>query len=298
MTEIDLRPINDTIVLHIRKDGHSINAYLLAATLVSLADAAKEANAQINPGYEIEVVVEALADGSIKAVLKAVYRSLGNLFSKEALNAIILGIIATYIYEHALAPDKKVNITVKTNEVIIQQENTKVIVPRVVYDAEQKVKVSERFQEKIGETFDSLLKDQEIKGLSLEPSLTLNKEMPQIERQVMEQLALPPKEGEEFELSEELADLQIIRAILEKSRRRWEFSWKGFRFPAPILDDKFYNDFTSHRIVIAPGDLLKTRLKIYRRRDTSAGVYINFRYEVIEVISHEPSKKLVQSELQ
>ncbi|HPH40690.1 MAG TPA: hypothetical protein PK274_10775 [Candidatus Fermentibacter daniensis] len=58
MPEIDLRVIGDTIILHLRKEHCVINAYAFATALVALADAAKNANNQINPGYEIEVLVE------------------------------------------------------------------------------------------------------------------------------------------------------------------------------------------------------------------------------------------------
>ncbi len=50
-------------------------------------------------------------------------------------------------------------------------------------------------------------------------------------------------------------------------------------------------------VVIAPGDEVKARLRIYRRKDAVAGVYVNFRYEVTEVISHKPAKSYVQSEI-
>lgn len=297
MTEIDLGAIGDTIVLHIRKDGHTINAYLLAATLVALADAAKEANEQINPGYDVEVLVESLSDGSIKAVLKVAYHSLRNLFSKDVLKTIILAVVASYIYENTLAPDKTVKVIVNSNEVLIQQEATKIIVPRQVYDAEQKVRKVSRFQEKIGEAFDTLLKDPDITSISIDPHIAANREFPTINRDLMERIAIPPREDEESQFIYEEADLQIIRAILEKSRRRWEFSWRGFRFPAPILDDKFYHDFMSHQIVIAPGDKLKARLRIYQHRDSATGVYVNERYEVIEVLNHESAKKYLQTEI-
>lgn len=298
MTEIDLRTIGDTIVLHIRKEGHSINAYLLATTLVALADAAKEANERINPGYEIEVVVEALSDGSVKAVLRTLYRSLDNLFSKETLKTIILGVLSTYIYECALAPDKKVSVIVNSAEVIVEQEDTKLIIPREVYEAEQKVKASSRFQDKVGEAFDAMLKDPSITSLSLAADTSVDKESSPIPRKVMELIAMPPKEGKEFQVVDEIADLQIIRAILEKSKRRWEFSWRGFRIPAPILDDKFYSDFISHQIVIAHGDKLKVNLRIYQRKDPVTGIYVNDRYEIIQVLQHEAAKRYAQTELQ
>src|SRR5438132_243641 len=41
----------------------------------------------------------------------------------------------------------------------------------------------------------------------------------------------------------ENTEVQIIRAILEKSRRRWEFVWRGIRISAPIADERFYAEF-------------------------------------------------------
>jgi len=139
MSEIDLRSVGDTIVLHMRKQQHSINAYTLATTLVALADAAKEANSQINPGYEIEVVVETLADGGFKAKVRGVYKTAENIFSSQALQTIVLAVIASYIYEQTLAPDQSVKVIVNTGEVIIEQGDKRIIVPRVVYEAEQQV---------------------------------------------------------------------------------------------------------------------------------------------------------------
>lgn len=294
MTEIDLRPIGDTIVLHLRKDQHNINAYALATTLISLADAAKEANDRINPGYSIEVVVEALSDGSFKAKVRVLYQSLENLFSKENIKAIVLSIIAAYIYEKTLVPDKSISVIVNSDEVVIEQEDKKIIVPRQVHEAEQQVKTSTRFQEKIGRAFDAILKDPEITGMSIEPDDDCENPPPPIKRKDIEQFAFQSPINDDRHVVEEQAELQIVRAILEKGRRRWEFSWRGFRIPAPILDERFYQNFISHRITIAPGDKLKVRLRIYQILEPATGVYMNDGYEVVEVIKHEPAFKDVQ----
>lgn len=298
MIEFNLKPVGDTIVLHLRKEQHTINAYALATTLVSLADAAKDANQQINPGYEIEVVVEALADGSFKAKISAVYNSLENLFTKQTLKTIVLSVIAAYIYENTLSPDKSVRVVVNTDEVIIEQDDKRIIVPREVHEAEQQVKKSSNFQDKIGTAFHAILKDPDIDSISIDPDVTPGTELPPISREDLERIAIPPTTEDDHQIVDEIAELQIIRAILEKSRRRWEFSWKGFRIPAPILDTRFYENFTSHRITIAPGDKLKAKLRIYQKKEPSTGVYINERYEVIEVLEHEAAPKHIQSEMQ
>lgn len=297
MTDIDLRSVGDTIVLHLRKQQHSINAYTLATTLVALADAAKAANEQINPGYEIEVVVETLSDGSFKAKIRAVYRSVGTLLSRQNIKSIILAVIASFVYEHTLAPDKSIKVIVNTDEVIIEQEDKRIIVPREVHDAEQQVNTSSRFREKIGQAFDAILKDSEIESVSIDPDDVEEHELPPIQREHIERIAIPPSQDVDQQVVDEIADLQIIRAILEKSRRRWEFSWKGFRVAAPILHEQFYKDFISHRITIAPGDTLKARLRIFQTLDPSTGVMINDRYEVIEVLTHHQAPKYTQGEI-
>ena len=67
MSTVRIGEIENTFVIHFGSNFHRINAYTLASALFGFADAAKAANSIINPGYEIEVVVEALSEGSFKA---------------------------------------------------------------------------------------------------------------------------------------------------------------------------------------------------------------------------------------
>jgi len=85
---------------------------------------------------------------------------------------------------------------------------------------------------------------------------------------------------------EEACDLQIVKAILERSNRKWEFMWRGVRISAPVLDAKFYTDFFAHNITIAPGDELQVMLAITQERDDRTGIYTNVDYKVIEVFKH------------
>ncbi len=58
MRILDIGKFENSIVLHFDTEDTRINAYTFASTLVALADAAKAANTSVNPGCEIEVVVE------------------------------------------------------------------------------------------------------------------------------------------------------------------------------------------------------------------------------------------------
>lgn len=93
------------------------------------------------------------------------------------------------------------------------------------------------------------------------------------------------------------AKLQILRAILEKSKRCWESVWRGVKISGPVLDAKFYEDFFAHKITIAPGDALKVVMKIYQTRIPDIGIYTNDKYEIIEVLEHIPKLKQTDIDL-
>ena len=87
---------------------------------------------------------------------------------------------------------------------------------------------------------------------------------------------------------EEDCDLQIVKALLVRSDRKWEFRWRGVRFSAPVLDKKFYDEFFAHRITIASGDEFKVCLVIRQTQDNDTGINANIGYEVIEAYRHIP----------
>jgi len=296
MATIDLRGIEDTIILHFRKEGARINAYTLASTLVAFADAIKEANSVINMGYSVEVVVEALNDGSFRVRIRTLCKSLKNLFSKQNAKVVILGLITCYIYETTLAPDKNIEVNVTDKYVVIEHGDNKIIVPRDVYEEKEKVKKQVKFREKIGKAFHVIKNDPQISSFSLDRGLDPEDYLPEIPREDFDKIELSPENEENEKKVTEVADLQIIKAILKQSRRKWEFSWRGVPISAPVLDKGFYGDFAAHRITIAPGDKLEVLLKIYQKRDSQTGVYTNSKYEIIEVREHLPKSKPQQQQ--
>ena len=152
MPVVEIKEFEEEFVLYFGSKPNRINAYTLASSLVSIADAVKSANSLINPGYNVEVVVEAFGQGSFKVKVKTLYEGAKNLFSKDNLKQVTLGVIAAYVFQHTLAPDVEVNVVVNENEVVIEQGETKVVVPREVHDCVQEVEKSEKFKQSIGLT--------------------------------------------------------------------------------------------------------------------------------------------------
>lgn len=287
MATVNIAQFEDTLVLHFEVEERRINAYTLASTLVAIADAAKAANASINPGYELEVVVEALSDGSFRAKIRALYNKRGVL-AAQALAAIAIGVVSNYIYERTFAVDNTVKVEVTTDEVIVQHGNDRVIVPRNVYEATRQAEKHQNFSGSIARALGSIAKDDNVTGLGLAPSDHSPTPEIIIPRRNLLLASTEDNEIPNDRVVPEIADLQIVKAILEKSKRKWEFMWRGFKISAPVLDDTFYKSFFAHQITIAPGDVLNVTLHIFQKRDEDTGIYRNVGYEVVSVHSHTP----------
>jgi hypothetical protein len=292
MNTLRVAAFEDSFVIHFGGEFARINAYTLATTLVNLADAAKAANASINPGYEIEIVVEALGAGSFRTKIRTLYESADNLFSKDSLRVIVLSVIAAFIYQHTLAPTPNVEVHVGVEEVVIEQGDTRVVVPRHVHDAVQHLQRNPDFMKGISQVFRAAEEDEHIVSIGFSPDYVEGPTPIEIPRERFS--AIPALADEEDGTSRELdevTDLEILRAILERSRRRWEFVWNGMTISAPVTDDQFYDDFFAHRITIAPGDALRVRLRVHQRRLPDVGIFVNEGYEVVEVLRHLPRAK-------
>jgi hypothetical protein len=288
---VRISELEDSLVIHFSVSDQRINAYTLATTLVGFADAAKAANSSINHGHEIEIVVEALGPGSFRAKIRAVYRKSKNLFSNQALQSIVLGIISSFIYERTLAKHDDVRVVVQTNEVIIEHGEDRIVVPRGTYDATRIAEKNPQFVRGMGRALDSISRDERISSIGFVPDMTSPEPSLLIPRDSLPTIDPSIRDEPPIRLVEEECELQIVKAILERGDRKWEFMWRGVKISAPVSDDSFYSDFFAHRITIAPGDELRVRLAITQIRDSETGIYTNTRYEVLEVRGHVPRMK-------
>lgn len=167
MSIIEIPREVDRFVLYFDTSQRRINAYALATSLIGLSDAVRAANAAVNPGYHVEVVVEALEDGSFQAVVRTIYEKTRDLLSSEAVKAIVYGIIATHIYETVIKTDVPPVVTVGADVVTVEVGKEKIIVPRDVYEAKKQLERSERFSAAVGQIFHGAQSDDSVKGLGL-----------------------------------------------------------------------------------------------------------------------------------
>ena len=287
MAELRISSLSEGFALYFETPEQRINAYALASTLVALADAAKAANRRLNDGTELEIVVEALGGGSFRVRITALIRESG-LFVKQAVPTIVLAVLANYIYDHTLAKKDPIQIQVLTDEVIVTQGDDRVIVSRQVHEATQVVSSDPDFTRHVDRMLGSVTIDDRVTGFGLSATVTGPPPEIMLPRELLEIRDSIPDEEAKTRIVEEDCDLQIVKAILERSKRKWEFKWRGVTIAAPITDPNFYTDFSSHSITIAPGDEFQARLAIKQKRDDFSGIYTNTSYEVITVYRHIP----------
>lgn len=285
---IDINQFKESFVIHFGGDFTRINAYTLATTLVSLANAAKSANSIINPGYEVEVVVESIGSGSFKAQVKTLYRGIGNLFTTQDLKPLVISVLAAYIAHSLFPTNVNINVVVTSDNVVLEQGDKKIIIPKNVHAELEKVRGVSRFRDEISRTFDVVEKDKNIEFFGVAKKITDKEPSVKVVRDDFPLFVSPVVEQGNSKQIIEVVDLVIMKAILERSKRKWEFVWRGVKISAPVLDNRFYDDFFARKITIAPGDSLSVKLKIYQVRDSDAGIFTNERYEIIEVLDHVP----------
>jgi len=291
MLTLEVRREIDRFVLYFETPKHDVSAYTLASALVGLADAAREANAVVNPGYKVVVVVEALSSGSFKATVRTVFTKAKNLFSHNAVQAVIWGIVSTHIYEKCIKTDEPPKITVSKDMVIVEVGKEKIIVPRDVYEAKKQVEKSERFRNAIGKVFEAAASDPNVTGIAIVDERNTPTPNLIIPKDLFCRFEIENTLDENSREIVEITQVEINRAILERGRRRWEFFWRGIKIAAPIFDDRFFDRFFAHEITIAPGDGLEVALRILQEKHPDSGIFVNKRYEIVEVYDHVPRLK-------
>ena len=100
-----------------------------------------------------------------------------------------------------------------------------------------------------------------------------------------------PKVEGDRKIYDERTKVVVLKAILERGGRKWQFVWNGIKISAPIRSDTFFDKMASKEYEFGQGDILDVTLRITRAKDEMAGVFINEKYEIIEVHSLEKTPR-------
>src|ERR1700675_3316566 len=129
---------DDTILLALGGSAGSIDAYTLAEALIGFADTARAISATIEPGTEIEILVEATGPGSYRTRIRRIKEEYGGLLT--IAGTVFWGVVSNVVYDATFKNDPKSEIIISANEVIIKHGSDTVIVSRTVHDMAENAK--------------------------------------------------------------------------------------------------------------------------------------------------------------
>jgi hypothetical protein len=292
MSEIRLAEFQgDTIVVHFGGPP-TIDAYTFAEVLIGFADTARAISSSIDPGQEIEIVLVADGSGSYRAVIKRIKKGYGGILSGAA-GAVFWGVVANVVYDATLKNDPPPQITINTNEVIVQHGPHTVIIPRTVHDAAENAKKSPAVKRGLKKTFEPLQADKNVTDFGLTRRVDDPEPLIKIPRAdfplVASQIGLVEEEPTERTKTEK-ARLVILKAWLNHAKRKWSFEWNGVPLSAPIVDKQFLDQLDRREHLLGAGDALDVEITFRQTFDKNLRVYVNDpnSFVVIKVIKPVP----------
>lgn len=283
----------ETIVLHFGGLPGNIGARTLGEALIGFSETAYGISATVDPGQDIEIVVEQTGPGSFRTLLRRVRQDPRGLLS-DGIKDIFWGIVAAAIFEYALKPADPAQITINTSEVILKVGKDTYIVPRNIYDASQNAQKNPVVEKGIRRTFRALEADKAVTDFGITGSLKDPQpliEIPRADFPAFPKTAvLETVDGANERFRRERTRLLVTKPWLNHARRKWSFEWNGVPISAPIIDAAFLDQIDRHEVVFGSGDALDVEISYKQTFSPELGIYENdtTSYVISKVIRTVP----------
>ena len=275
----------DGFVVYFGGQPNEVDTYTFANALVALSDAFQEINAQVNPGYSLELRLEAVADGSFKARIREIPKGLKNALIWGS-NVVIMPILVTIFYENVLKKEDGIRVTVNTNDVVIERGGDRVIIPREAYDRAQKMPDKTKVVGNVVAAVKAVEADPNVTSLGIYKDFDTDRApailIPRSEFAII-RIASGVEEGTKGRTITRDATLGIVKAVFTKSDRKWDFVWNGVKVGATINDPVFMASVMSRQIQFGAGDSIEATMEIDQTFDEMAGVWLNTSYRIAHV---------------
>ena len=239
---------DDTVVLHFGGDAERIDAYTLADALIGFADMARAINSTIDPGTEIELLVEATGPGSFRARIRRIKKDYGGLLAVSG--AVFWGVVGNYIYDEFVKDEKPPQITVNADGTIVKVGKHTIVVNHVIQNATDNAKKNPAVQSGLAKTFSALEADENVKEFGVTGSLKDADPLisiPRADFPKLAKLSLPAEPQSRERTQTKRARLFVLKAWLNHAKRKWSFEWNGEPISAPITDAKFWIALTAEK---------------------------------------------------
>lgn len=280
---------------------NEVNANTLGYSLINMATLVSEATREIDTVARVEIKVKATAPGSFEvflalhSTLDGVFQLLGpeGVAKASAASLGIIKIVSEALKLRKLLKGEPPTKTVPNGDEyeIHATDNAKVIVDRRTYNLYFN---HPEANDALSNIFKALNEDQSVERFEMSDSA--NEPLFESNREDFGQMALstsvPQPDKRDFI---ENTSVVVIKPSFKRNLT-WNVLYRGMPISVKVRDERFL-DRVQRGEKFARGDTLVVALRIEQRLDKHLRVYINKKYEIVEVAQHVPFEPFVQRSL-
>jgi hypothetical protein len=288
MATYDLTSLSDEeFVVHFGGRPREVDVYTFTNAMVGIADALREINAVVNPGQSLEIKIDAIGEGSFRTRIKTIKRRLPQMLWGTAKN-VVLPLLLTFVYDKYLSDREDLRVEVTDERVVINRGKDKIIISRQAYDHKHQIDDNPKVADGVRRTLEAVQENSSVESIAFIENFEVKKPKLILPRagfdQVLDRIAAVPVavEGDLRTLPKRTL-VVVLKAVFERSHRKWQFIWHGIRISASISDGTFFDRLERREFAIAQGDALDVDLEITQALDARLGVWENRSYEVTKV---------------
>jgi hypothetical protein len=291
--DIAVESSGEEILLYFQIDAEGVDAQTFGRALISFDALYRAINGVANPGLEIEIEFIRSDQGSIRAILRSFKKDTKTLLDHPFLYIIfplLLAILATAV------TSQDVKIIVEDDSYIVKHGKREIVLPRNAEQVAKRVEHDPTVRRTVREFFAVVESDHNIKAVDFRSPTIPDEPVIPIDREKFAELRGLPElvESEMPKYKQETYFRQsvvVITAVLEKSKRKWQFLWNGNKIWADILDDSFFEKLLLHLYEFGQGDTLVVDLVANQELNEFVKAYETKSYHVVKVHSHSKAPK-------
>lgn len=291
--DVVLEASNEEILLYFNIEGQGLDAQTFGNALLTFDELYRAINAIVNPGNEIEVDFISSDQGSIRAILRAVKKDAKTLLHAP-ITMIVFPILISIIVNKITSDSVK--IVVNDNSYVVEYGSEKIILPRETSKTVERVDGDANVRRTVRKFFSVVESDPTVKSVDFrspkvpsQPIVPITRDQFAFLRELPE-LSFPelPKHREQPYFR---VPVVVLTAVLEKSKRKWQFLWNGHKISADIRDEGFFEKLATHEYEFGQGDTLFVDLIAEQELNTFVGAYENKSFYISKVHKHSKGPK-------
>lgn len=268
--------------------GHEVDASVLAQSLLSFSSAIMGVNSKLTSGKEISIKVKPFKEGSFEVPMELIEVVAGIVLTNSSIVpqvfSILKEVIDVRIGLKGYSP-REVTTTSEGNKVVTTQDGSVFNISGHTGDIvfNQTINTNCTINKSLDTLGEIAHSGSPVQFLSNEcDSSTVELDIKEPITPLSTEISVDDYENEKT--VEVKTNVSVYTPVFDK-KGKWKVIFEGNKIPTQICDNSFISRVLSGE-KFACGDSLEVLLKIYKKREELSGIFINKKYEILQVFKH------------